>query len=490
MKSARNSLPTEPVNGVTCGIDWARDDHAVSIVDHHGREIMRCTIDHDAAGLRELLAVLERIGAREVAIERPDGPVVDTLLGAGVMVVVISPNQVKNLRGRYGSAGNKDDRFDAFVLADTLRTDRARLHPLLPDSRGHRHPAPDLSRPQRPRRPPRRRDQPAARAPERRVPRRGRIVRRPRLADQPGVPDPLRLPRPRRLALGQTPGRLAGQRRLQRPHRPFGALPPPHQRTARHPRNRRHRHHRRLRGRAVQPCHPDQGARHRDRRPTRPPRRRAHLHLAAPLGHRARGPSAQRDRRLPQPVSPPPNRWPAWPESRPPPANPAKSNTSDSAGPQTNNSATPSPTSPATAGAPTPGLLTCTTVPSPADTTTPTPSESSPAPGSTSSGTAGKTKSPTTPPNIAPSKHCSTKTNTGRLDTGQLMRCVPREHTRTFCGSSGCRPVGPPSAVRSALVCALMLALLHYDYAPGDSHRCRLVSRVDCPAERVYSPLG
>ena len=49
-------------------------------------------------------------------------------------MVVISPNQVKNLRGRYGSAGNKDDRFDAFVLADTLRTDRARLVPLTPDS--------------------------------------------------------------------------------------------------------------------------------------------------------------------------------------------------------------------------------------------------------------------------------------------------------------------------------------------------------------------
>jgi transposase len=60
--------------------------------------------------------------------------VVDTLLDAGITVVVISPNQIKNLRGRYGSAGNKDDRFDAFVLADTLRTDRARLHPLLPDT--------------------------------------------------------------------------------------------------------------------------------------------------------------------------------------------------------------------------------------------------------------------------------------------------------------------------------------------------------------------
>ena len=71
---------------------------------------------------------------REVAIERPDGPVVDTLLDAAVTVVVISPNQVKDLRGRYGSAGNKNDRFDAFVLADTLRTDRARLPPLLPDT--------------------------------------------------------------------------------------------------------------------------------------------------------------------------------------------------------------------------------------------------------------------------------------------------------------------------------------------------------------------
>jgi hypothetical protein len=68
-----------------------------------------------------LLAVLERVGVREVAIVRPDGPVVETLLDAGVTVVVISPNQVKNLRGRSGSATNKDDRFDVFVLADTCR---------------------------------------------------------------------------------------------------------------------------------------------------------------------------------------------------------------------------------------------------------------------------------------------------------------------------------------------------------------------------------
>lgn len=137
MKSAsntvKNELPDLPPNDITAGIDWARDDHAVSIVNDRGREVHRCTIEHTAAGLRELLKVLGKHGVGEVAIERPDGPVIDTLLDAGLTVVVISPNRVKNLRGRYGSAGNKDDRFDAFVLADTLRTDRLRLRPLVPD---------------------------------------------------------------------------------------------------------------------------------------------------------------------------------------------------------------------------------------------------------------------------------------------------------------------------------------------------------------------
>jgi transposase len=133
LQSARNTLPEEPPGRVTAGIDWSRDDHAVPVVDARGREISRHTIAHSATGLRELISILAHAGAGETAIERPDGPVIDALLSAGVTVVVISPNQVKNLRGRYGPAGNKDDRFDAFVLAGTLRTDRARLRSLTPD---------------------------------------------------------------------------------------------------------------------------------------------------------------------------------------------------------------------------------------------------------------------------------------------------------------------------------------------------------------------
>src|ERR1700728_4941077 len=101
MQYAPPMLPAEPANGLTGGIDWARDDHAVSIVDGRGCQRHRCTVEHNAAGLRELVAALAHAGVSEVATGRPDGPVVDTLLDAGITVVVISPNQVKNLRSRY-----------------------------------------------------------------------------------------------------------------------------------------------------------------------------------------------------------------------------------------------------------------------------------------------------------------------------------------------------------------------------------------------------
>jgi transposase len=134
MEYPPDTLPAVPPGGVTCGIDWASHDHAVCVTDLAGTVVQRFAAEHTGEGLAGLVRRLRRAGAGEVAIERPDGKVVEALLEAGLTVVVISPNQLKNLRGRYGSAGNKDDRFDAFVLADTLRTDRARLRPLRPDS--------------------------------------------------------------------------------------------------------------------------------------------------------------------------------------------------------------------------------------------------------------------------------------------------------------------------------------------------------------------
>ncbi len=79
-------------------------------------------------------SLLRRHGVVRVGIERGDGPVVEHLIRTGFEVVVISARQVKSLRARYGSAGNKDDRFDAFVLADALRTDAGRWAVVRPDT--------------------------------------------------------------------------------------------------------------------------------------------------------------------------------------------------------------------------------------------------------------------------------------------------------------------------------------------------------------------
>jgi transposase len=126
--------PHDPASRPTGGVDWAKDDHAVAVVAPDGEQTLRFSITHDAAGLRTLVRRLLAAGVGEVGIERPDGPVVDALRQAGLVVYVLPPGQLKNLRSRYGSAGNKDDRFDAYVLADVVRTDRRRLRPLLVDT--------------------------------------------------------------------------------------------------------------------------------------------------------------------------------------------------------------------------------------------------------------------------------------------------------------------------------------------------------------------
>jgi transposase len=119
---------------ISAGVDWAKDEHAVCIVGAEGEVIDRFMIGHDVAGLRSMVRRLLKAGVEGVGIERSDGPIIEALLQAELTVFVIAPSQIKNLRSRYGSAGNKDDRFDAYVLADVVRTDRRRLRTLARDS--------------------------------------------------------------------------------------------------------------------------------------------------------------------------------------------------------------------------------------------------------------------------------------------------------------------------------------------------------------------
>lgn len=126
------------MNGATparlAGLDWATRLHAVCVLEPDRQVRARFEVPHTGKSLRGLVQRLSKLGVTRLAIERPDGPVVEALLAAGIQVLVIPSRQVKHLRTRYGSAGNKDDRFDAYVLADVLGTDGHRRTPLRPDS--------------------------------------------------------------------------------------------------------------------------------------------------------------------------------------------------------------------------------------------------------------------------------------------------------------------------------------------------------------------
>lgn len=119
------------------GIDWASEAHAVCLIDSTARVRWRASVAHSAAGLAGLVQRLRRWRRRgpfALAVERPSGLLVDTLVHAGFDVVPIHPNVVKATRPRYAAAAGKSDPGDAFLLADLLRTDGHRFRPLQPPS--------------------------------------------------------------------------------------------------------------------------------------------------------------------------------------------------------------------------------------------------------------------------------------------------------------------------------------------------------------------
>ena len=120
------------------GFDWANGTHVACLLDRNGRAIEERKIAHGGAGLGEfgdwLIAKTAAPPARiGVAIETPHGPIVEMLLERGFAVFAINPKQLDPFRDRFTVAGAKDDRRDAQVLGDSLRTDRRAFRPLSVD---------------------------------------------------------------------------------------------------------------------------------------------------------------------------------------------------------------------------------------------------------------------------------------------------------------------------------------------------------------------
>ncbi len=113
------------------GIDWATEEHQVCVLDGRRKVISERVVKHTGTALAELANALAKLGEPKsiaVAIETSRGAVVEMLMERGFAVFHLNPKQLDRFRDRHTVAGAKDDRRDAFVLADSLRTDLHLFH--------------------------------------------------------------------------------------------------------------------------------------------------------------------------------------------------------------------------------------------------------------------------------------------------------------------------------------------------------------------------
>jgi transposase len=117
------------------GIDWATAEHAVAVHSDDGVKRWRCAIAHSQEGLGKLVTWLAGFGdpaELPIAIERPDGRLIDRLLEAGHPVVPVKTTAIKAWRESEVPSGAKSDPGDADVIADYLRVRHHQLRVLEP----------------------------------------------------------------------------------------------------------------------------------------------------------------------------------------------------------------------------------------------------------------------------------------------------------------------------------------------------------------------
>lgn len=124
-----------PAYSFYVGIDWATEAHEVTVVRHDGEIVARRKVEHSGEAITRFIDWLLEIGSGEadklaVGIEVPRGALVEMIADRGIAVYSINPKQLDRFRDRHTVAGAKDDRLDAYVLADSLRTDLPRFRPV------------------------------------------------------------------------------------------------------------------------------------------------------------------------------------------------------------------------------------------------------------------------------------------------------------------------------------------------------------------------
>jgi transposase len=115
------------------GIDWSEEKHDVCILNEQGAILKEFMIEQNSSGHETLRQEIDSFGLAPahclVGLETANNLVMDFLESQPYANYVIAPNQVASSRGRFSSSGRRNDRSDARLLADMLRTDQRRFTP-------------------------------------------------------------------------------------------------------------------------------------------------------------------------------------------------------------------------------------------------------------------------------------------------------------------------------------------------------------------------
>jgi transposase len=119
-------------------VDWADEFHQVWVSDPGGKKVVEMRVEQHPAGMSEFGRWLRERRAEGIelwaSIEKPHGFIVDFLLDHGVVIYPINPKALDRARDRFRMSQSKSDSFDAYVLAEFVRTDHAHLRALQPNS--------------------------------------------------------------------------------------------------------------------------------------------------------------------------------------------------------------------------------------------------------------------------------------------------------------------------------------------------------------------
>ena len=105
------------------GFDWARDHHAMVIVDAQGTIVADFEFEHSLDGWKSFREKTAAYPGLAIAIETSQGAAVDQLLQQGCTIYPVHPVASASYRKRKAPSGTKTDHFDGWGLADALRVD-------------------------------------------------------------------------------------------------------------------------------------------------------------------------------------------------------------------------------------------------------------------------------------------------------------------------------------------------------------------------------